>query len=83
MRFLEAFAVGASIFGVVKALPSRAEVLAKRQVTELRREYDFIIVGGGTTGLTVAHRVADAFPESESRNPLRPEDLGQPLTNEN
>lgn len=63
MRFLEAFAVGASIFGVVKALPSRAEALSKRQVTELRREYDFIIVGGGTTGLTVAHRVADAFPE--------------------
>ncbi|KAK4224190.1 GMC oxidoreductase [Podospora fimiseda] len=35
---------------------------AKRHVSELNNNYDFIIVGGGTSGLTVANRVSAAFP---------------------
>lgn len=66
MRFVKAFAIGASILlSVVEALPSRAQSFARRQVTELRDGYDFVIIGGGTAGLTVAHRVSAAFPESE------------------
>lgn len=66
MRLVKGIAVGASIISsVVEALPSRAESFARRQVTELRDEYDFVIIGGGTAGLTVAHRVSAAFPKSE------------------
>jgi choline dehydrogenase len=65
MRFANALSVGALLLGAVEALPSRNQMLAKRQVTELRDEYDFIIVGGGTAGLTVAHRVSAAFPRRE------------------
>jgi choline dehydrogenase len=36
----------------------------KRQVSQLRPSYDFVIAGGGTSGLTVADRLTDAFPES-------------------
>ncbi|PGH14007.1 hypothetical protein AJ79_03276 [Helicocarpus griseus UAMH5409] len=38
---------------------------ARRQITELRGdcEYDFVVVGGGTSGLTVADRLSEAFPD--------------------
>lgn len=37
----------------------------KRQVGQLRDGYDFIIIGGGTAGLTVADRLTGAFPNRE------------------
>jgi len=40
--------------------------LIKRQSSELRDAYDFVIVGGGTAGLTVADRLTEAFPKSKS-----------------
>ncbi|WYZ41952.1 hypothetical protein EsH8_V_000847 [Colletotrichum jinshuiense] len=64
MRLIKAFSTGACILSVVvEALPPRTHSLAKRQVTELRQEYDFVVVGGGTSGLTIADRVSAAFPE--------------------
>jgi len=36
----------------------------KRQATQLRNKYDFVIAGGGTCGLTVADRITEAFPGS-------------------
>ncbi|KAK0622569.1 GMC oxidoreductase-like protein [Immersiella caudata] len=34
----------------------------KRQVSHLRDKYDFVILGGGTCGLTVANRLTEKFP---------------------
>ncbi|KAH7304044.1 GMC oxidoreductase [Stachybotrys elegans] len=62
MHLTTLLSVGASILSVAEALPARAHKLASRQVSELRPDYDFVIVGGGTSGLTVAHRVAAAMP---------------------
>ena len=38
----------------------------KRQVSDLRKKYDFVIVGGGTCGLTLADRLSKAFPKSKA-----------------
>jgi choline dehydrogenase len=37
----------------------------KRQVSQLRDHYDFVIAGGGTSGLTLADRLTEAFPKSK------------------
>jgi choline dehydrogenase len=34
----------------------------KRQASDLESHYDYIVVGGGTSGLTVANRLTAAFP---------------------
>lgn len=36
----------------------------KRDTSQILNHYDFIIAGGGTTGLTVADRLSAAFPNS-------------------
>jgi hypothetical protein len=36
----------------------------KRRHTELLDSYDFVIAGGGTSGLTVADRLSEALPNS-------------------
>jgi len=41
----------------------------KRQVSQLRSNYDFVIVGGGTSGLTTADRLSQAFPKSDDSDP--------------
>lgn len=71
MRLLKTFSIGACVLGLVEALPRRASDFTKRQVTELRDDYDFVIIGAGTAGLTVADRVSAAFPKRMS-SPLDP-----------
>ncbi|CAI6101076.1 unnamed protein product [Clonostachys chloroleuca] len=52
MHLTKALSVGAPILGVVEASPSSARAFTKRHATS-SQEYDFVIVGGGTAGLTV------------------------------
>ena len=53
---------------VANALP---HATLKRQASQLRSKYDFVIVGGGTSGLTVADRLSQAFPKSKSSAHIR------------
>jgi len=47
----------------VTAIPLQAHTAQiKRQNSELQSHYDYIIAGGGTSGLTVANRLTAAFP---------------------
>ena len=58
-----------SLATVATALPHGS---VKRQVTELEGSYDFVIAGGGTTGLTIADRLTEAFPDSKFTSTDRP-----------
>jgi len=62
MAGLNILILGLVAWPFTAALPQRQ---VKRQVSELRDSYDFVIAGGGTTGLTIADRLTEAFPEGK------------------
>jgi len=61
LRVLPIFIVGSSTLAASHGSSFRS---VKRQASEIRDVYDFVIIGGGTSGLTVADRLTEAFPES-------------------
>ncbi|KAK8109690.1 hypothetical protein PG999_007827 [Apiospora kogelbergensis] len=61
MPTISALIITTALVALASAAPSRV----KTQHTELRDEYDFVIAGGGTAGLTVADRLTEAFPDIE------------------
>lgn len=50
-----------TIPSAVAHIPNGAQI--KRHASQLADQYDFIIAGGGTSGLTVADRLTAAFPD--------------------
>ncbi|KAK8880077.1 Oxygen-dependent choline dehydrogenase [Apiospora arundinis] len=54
--------LGLTIVFTLLLQPFAASHRVKFEQTGLRKEYDFIIAGGGTAGLTVADRLTAAFP---------------------
>jgi FlaA1/EpsC-like NDP-sugar epimerase len=44
---------------VVQALPSWSNAEVKRGATDVAKEYDYIVVGAGTAGTTVADRLSE------------------------
>lgn len=61
MRLLGTTLVSLATLASATAVPSAK---LKRQVSQLRNSYDFVVVGGGTSGLTVANRLTAALPSS-------------------
>ncbi len=64
MVFLGTAVLSLAALASAATVPPHSTV--KRQVTQLRNKYDFVVVGGGTTGLTVADRLTAAFPKSKA-----------------
>ena len=65
MKPVTSLAYSAALLQLTSGSPwSTANV--KRQASELLDSYDFVIAGAGTSGLTVADRLTETFPDSLS-----------------
>jgi choline dehydrogenase len=64
MRFRTSLTGLFAIAQVTSAIPQAIPGNVKRQALHLLDSYDFVIAGGGTSGLTLADRLTQAFPDS-------------------
>jgi FlaA1/EpsC-like NDP-sugar epimerase len=51
--------IALGFLAVVQALPSWSNAEVKRGATDVTKEYDYIVVGAGTAGTTVADRLSE------------------------
>lgn len=51
--------IALSFVAVVQALPSWSNAEVKQGATDVAKEYDYIVVGAGTAGTTVADRLSE------------------------
>jgi len=58
-----------SLITSTQALPSWQNAEIKRGATDVAQEYDYIIIGGGTAGLTVADRLSEDGKRERSSYP--------------
>lgn len=54
--FVSKYVVAAALIAIVDAVPFRGTNCNKR---DLASSYDYVIVGGGASGLTVANRLSE------------------------
>ncbi|KAK3364531.1 hypothetical protein B0T25DRAFT_628171 [Lasiosphaeria hispida] len=63
MRFSKLQLIGSLALARWTFAAPHAHASVKREASKLGESYDFIVAGGGTSGLTVADRLTEAFPD--------------------